>query len=112
MNKLMGSMTADPDGTCKVEDIQEKWAHEFSQLIPLTYFLDCIHMLSPENEGRVRISDWFDCQRSIANALNIVLICQVRCAGHPLAEEAAAEVLRFPTSVKLLHTRVICIYNV
>jgi len=73
---------------------QEKWAVEYADLISLNLLMDCIHMLNPENEDRVVISDWFACQLSVAKALKCVLNSEVRSGQKTLAEEAASEVLR------------------
>jgi len=79
---------------CVGVGFQEKWAEEYADLISLNFLMDCIHMLNPENEDRVVISDWFACQLSVAKALKCVLNSEVRSGKKTLAEEAASEVLR------------------
>ena len=103
MNKLMDAVIFDSDGISKVEDVQVTWTEEFSKLIPAHFLQDSLQMLSPEGEDQIIISDWFDCQRSILQSLRISLTSDVRHAGKPLAEEAAAEILRFPNGVKLIY---------
>jgi hypothetical protein len=103
MNKLMDAIIFDSNGISKVEDVQVTWTEEFSKLIPAHFLQDSLQMLSPEGDDQIVISDWFDCQRSILQSLRISLTSDVRHAGKPLAEDAAAEILRFPNGVKLIY---------
>ena len=104
VNVLMGSMTPDADGKCKMEDIKEKYTEEFADKIPLHYFLEICEYLSPESEDEVLIADWFDCQRAITHALKLALNDNDAFVGRLRAEQAGLQVIRFETGVKLIYT--------
>ena len=99
INDLMGAMKSDSEGKCRVEDVQETWAsHEaYSANISVHQLRDFLHMLSPEDEDRVLVSDWFGCQYSILRAMEITLNME---GG--VAEDAIHQVLQFPLGLKLL----------
>jgi len=103
INVLIGSMTPDVDGKCKMEDLKEKYAKEFAELIPLYYFLEVCEMLSPDSENEVLIADWFDGLRSITHALKLALDNDCRHRGRRHAEEAGLQMTQFETGVKMLY---------
>jgi len=111
LNTLMASMAADDAGMCNVDDLREKWAEEYCERIDLHLLEDCLHMLSPEREDRVKISEWFECQRHIALAFRLAFHSEVCYAGRNLAEEAGSEILRFPDGIKLLYQLSMLVQN-